>query len=303
MDATLKRPEKQVRKKKTSYGARPIKRIRRSKTAISDIQQAITELLAADNPMTVRQLYYQLVSRKAIEKTEAEYKTICRLLTNMRRDGEIPFAWLADNTRWMRKPRTYSSLEGALQNTARTYRRALWDTQDCYVEVWLEKDALSGVLIDVTAEWDVPLMVTRGYPSLTFLHSAAQEIAEQNRPCFLYYLGDHDPSGVDIPKKVERDLRIFAPDAEIYFERIAVNPDQIELYNLPTRPTKKSDTRSRSFDGESVEVDAIPPDTLRHIVRREIELHIDVRELNQLRTIEAAERETLESMIANMEGE
>ena len=112
--------------------------------------------------MTVRQVFYRLVSSGVIPKTEASYKNIVvRLLGIMRREGDLPFRWIADNTRWMRKPSTYSSLEHALDNTIATYRRALWDQQDSYVEIWLEKDALAGVLYDVTAEWDVPLMVTR----------------------------------------------------------------------------------------------------------------------------------------------
>jgi hypothetical protein len=129
----------------------------------------------------VRQLYYQLVSRGVIEKTEAAYKGLVHNLTVMRRAHEIPFDWLADNTRWMRKPRTYSSLADMLESQQEFYRRALWDQQDCYVEIWLEKDALAGVLYDVTERWDTPLMVTRGYPSLSYLHSAATAIAEKNK--------------------------------------------------------------------------------------------------------------------------
>jgi hypothetical protein len=132
------------------------------------IREAILEVLERDQPMTVRQLFYRLVSLGTIDKTEAEYKaTVCRITAEMRRAGEIPYGWIADNTRWTRKPRTHSSLSHALKHTAETYRRAIWDNQDSYVEVWLEKDALAGVLLDVTAPWDVPLMVTRGFPSLT----------------------------------------------------------------------------------------------------------------------------------------
>ena len=111
--------------------------------------------------------------------------------------------------------------------TAQFYRRALWDEQDTYVEVWLEKDALSSVLYEITARWDVPLMVTRGYPSLTFVQAAAHVIASSGKPTRIYYLGDHDPSGVNIPTVVERNLREFAPNASIVFERIAVTPAQI----------------------------------------------------------------------------
>ncbi len=121
---------------------------RRTKVEIEDLKDTLVGVLAGDHPMTVRQLFYRLVSMGAIGKTENEYKnTICRLLGQMRRQKVVPFHWIADNTRWMRKPRSFSSLEEALENTAQTYRRAIWDYQDDYVEIWLEKDALAGVVL------------------------------------------------------------------------------------------------------------------------------------------------------------
>ena len=105
-----------------------------------------------------------------------------------------------------------------LHHQKRLYRRSLWNDQDAYVEVWLEKDALAGVLYEVTDTWDVPLMVTVGYPSLSYLHEAAEQIAAKDKPAYLYYFGDHDPSGIDITCLVEDGIREFAPDAEIYFD-------------------------------------------------------------------------------------
>jgi hypothetical protein len=186
--------------------------------------------------------------------------------------------------------------------TAQTYRRALWDSQKVYVEIWLEKEALAGVLYGVTAEYDVPLMVTRGYPSLSYLYSAADQMSEEDRPCYVYYFGDHDPSGLDISRKVEQDLRGFAPDVDLYFERVAVTPEQIEEWELPSRPTKKTDTRAKHFTGDSVEVDAIPPAQLRQLARDCIERHIDKRLLKRTQTVEAAERDTLETIVRNLRG-
>ena len=163
--------------------------------------------------------------------------------------------------------------------------------------MWLEKDALSGVLYDVTSQWDVPLMVTRGYPSLSFLHGAAEQIAAQTRPVHLYYVGDWDPSGLDIRRDVVTKLRKMAPQATIVFTPLAVTKAQIDQYALLTRPTKVTDTRSRRFAGESVEVDALPPDALRALVRLAIEGHIDPHALAAIRTIEAAERDTLRHFI------
>ena len=286
-----------ARSPQSVYRSRPIKRRRRSKAEIKSLRATIYDTLEADHPMTVRQVFYWLVSDGVIEKTEAEYKTtICRLLTVMRRERVLPFDWLADSTRWMRKPTTYSGLERCLKITAQTYRRSLWDDQDARVEIWLEKDALAGVLYQETQEWDVPLMVTRGYPSLSFLHGAAMEIEASDKPTHLYYFGDHDPSGVDIPRKVEEDIRDFAPEVELSFERVAVLSDQIEKWKLPTRPTKKTDSRSKTFQGESVEVDAIPLIKLRELVRDCIERHIDPYQLAETQRIEELERASLLSL-------
>jgi hypothetical protein len=245
-----------------------------------------TILNESPSAMTVRQVFYQAVSRGVIDKTEGEYKsTIVRLLTEMRLDGLIPFGWIADNTRWQRKPRTFSTMESALERTAQTYRRQLWDNQDAYVEVWLEKEALAGVVYDITAEFDVPLMVTRGYPSLSFLHEAAEtmdaaagvrtdeqlmamsdeerrQLVEdcnasgrdltEGKDVFVYYFGDHDPSGVDIARSTEERLDEFA-QSFITFERVAVTEEQIRELDLPTRPTKRTDSRAAGWDGGSVE--------------------------------------------------
>lgn len=275
---------------------------RRTRSEMNDIRSAIVDVLSEIQPATVRQVYYQLVGRGVIAKTEAEYKsTVVRLLTVMRREQEIPFGWIADNTRWMRKPPSFSSLGDMLVESQRLYRRALWDNQDAYVEIWLEKDALSGVLYEETAQFDVPLMVTRGYPSISYLYEAAEAVSECGKPAFLYYFGDYDPSGCDITRAVEAGIREFAPSAELHFQRVAVTRGQIDEWKLPTRPTKTSDSRSRQFDGESVEVDAVPPATLRALVRGCIERHIDRWRLTQMRRVEAQERETLKRIAGAME--
>jgi hypothetical protein len=277
------------------YRARSIKRQRRTKAEIEEIKSAIYSVVANDLPMTVRQVFYRLVAGGVIGKTESEYNTtVVRLLTQMRLEGEIPFNWIADNTRWMRKPESHSSLQSMLDITASAYRRALWDDQDEYVEIWLEKDALSGVIYRVTAEWDVPLMVTRGYPSISFLHNAAIAIEGEEKSTFIYYLGDWDPSGLDIERNIKDRLNEFA-DADIEFTRIAVTPEQVERWSLPTRPTKRTDTRAKYFKGDSVEVDAIPPNQLRSLVAKCIERHVDEDQLEKTRIAERSERQLLES--------
>lgn len=279
-----------------TYRSRSTRRNRRSSAQMVAIEKAMLEILGEHKPQTVRQVFYQLVSRGVVDKTEREYKgTVIRVLSRMRRAGRLPFDWIADNTRWQRKPDSYSSLGDALEDMQRFYRRDVWREQADYVEVWCEKDALAGVIYDETAQWDVPLMVSRGYSSLSLLHGAAQTAAAKAKPCHIYYLGDYDPSGLDIARCIERDLRGFAKNAEICFHRVAVTPEQIQELHLPTRPTKKTDTRAKGFQGQSVELDAIPSDTLRGIVRRCILGHIDEGTYENTRRVERAEIETLET--------
>lgn len=288
--------------KMATYGPRTT---RRTKQDIERIREQLYEVVEAQKPMTVRQVFYRMVSRPdtLIAKTEAEYKrTIVRLLVEMRRSGTIPYSWIADNTRWMRKPRTHTSAAAALENFANAYRRDLWNDQDAYVEIWTEKDAIAGVLMQETARYDVPLMVSRGFSSWSFLHTAAMNIIAEQKPAFLYYFGDHDPSGREIDRSIERNLRELAPHADITFERVAVTEAQIRQLQLPTRPTKKTDSRAKNFSGESVEVDAIPPETLREMVSDAITLHIDSEVYKRVLKTEKMEKETLKSYAAAFDG-
>jgi hypothetical protein len=286
--------EAQVEATSRIYGASTIKRPRRTKAAIVCIRDTIQGILEADNPQTVRQVFYALTVRGAIKKVETEYhRTVVRLLVEMREAGDIPFEWIADNTRWMRKPTTFVGLDACLRNTANFYRRDLWASMPIYCEVWCEKDALAGVLIEETEPYDVPLMVARGYASISFLHSAAKTIARKGKPAHIYHFGDLDPSGVDAARDIEAKLRRYAPGAEIHFERPALTREQVAEWNLPSRPTKMTDSRAKKFSGESVELDAIPANKLRNLVRDCIERHVDQEQLAVLRTAEESERETL----------
>jgi hypothetical protein len=288
------------------YVARDIKskRSRRTKAQVAAVRNAIVDILENDNPQTVRQVFYALTVRGVIAKAEIEYqRTVVRLLVEMREAGEIPFTWLADNTRWQRKPATFTGLEACLNNTSKFYRRDLWAAMPVYVEVWCEKDALAGVLMEETEVYDVPLMVARGYSSLSFLHSAAMAIQDKGKPAYIYHFGDLDPSGVDAARDIEAKLRRYAPGAEIHFERPAVTRPQVEEWNLPTRPTKQTDTRAKKFGNDtSVELDAIPARKLRELVREVINRHVDQQQLEFLRTAEKSERELLTAWAATYRG-
>jgi hypothetical protein len=286
------------------YVASDIKRFRRTKLEMGSIREAIFDLLSKDNPQTVRQVFYALTVRGAIKKAEIEYqRTVIRLLTDMREAGTIPFGWIADNTRWQRKPATFVGLDHCLKSTAQLYRRNLWAAMPVYVELWCEKDALSGVIMKETEVYDVPLMVAKGYSSITFLHCAAMAIKANGKPAHIYHFGDLDPSGVDAARDIEAKLRRYAPDAEIHFERPAVTRAQVEELNLPSRPTKTKDTRAKKFDGTSVELDAIPALTLRKLVRDCIEKHVDQDQLKVLRVAEKSEREILAGWAKIMTGD
>lgn len=269
---------------------------RRTKADMQLIIAGLVQILNEDHPMTNRQVFYQMETRGYVPKTEAAYRTtVCRLLTELRLNGTIPFGYIADNTRWMRKPDTFNTVDEMLQTNIQAYRRSLWTGMPAYIEVWIEKDALAGVISEITYNWDVPLMVTRGYPSLSYLYTAAEVMKSKNKPVYIYYLGDWDPSGLDISRSTESRLREFAPNIDLHFERIAVTAYQIEALHLPTRPTKKTDTRTRNFEGdESVELDAIAPNILRSMVESYITGHIDPEVYSQLRKIEKEEKASLE---------
>jgi hypothetical protein len=254
-------------------------------------------------PMTVRQVFYQATVRNIVEKSEAGYTKVQTDLVQMRRAGMLPYDWLADNTRWQRKPRTFYSVQHALDDTARLYRKALWAEADAYVEVWLEKDALAGVVMPITSMFDVPLMVARGYASLSFLHSAAEYINDLDVPTYIYHFGAFDPSGVNAGEKIEQTLKEMAPNAEIHFERAAVTPRQIDDWKLPSRPTKTSDSRSKNFGDISVELDAIEPGLLRALVQARIERHLPPDQFRVLKAAEESERKQLAGLVGMIGGQ
>jgi hypothetical protein len=252
----------------------------------------------AGTPQTVRQVFYKLTTFGRVPKTEQGYKQVAYHLLTMRRGGVLPYWWIADNTRWVRKPDSYDDISEFLTISRDAYRRALWAGQLDYVEVWCEKDALAGVLYDVTAAYDVPLMVTRGFSSETFVYEAAQAITRKKKPTYIYYFGDYDPSGVAAREDVRRKLE--GHGARVTFVPAAVLPDQVTRWNLPTRPTKKTDSRAKGWRGGSVELDAIPADLLRQLVTEVITRHIDPRQLAETRRAERLERQSLETVISNL---
>lgn len=249
-------------------------------------------------PMTVRQMFYRMSAQGVVPKTENGYRTVQNALKVMREQRAIPYGWLADHTRWVRKPDTYTGLTDMLTQSRQLYRRALWHDQPSYIEIWLEKDALAGVVGAITAEFDVPLYVTRGYPSLSYLYEAAESLKGIDKPIYLYHFGDYDASGKDAARAIREGLERFG--AEFHFREVAVTRWQIANLGLQTRPAKASDPRAAAWGEVAVELDAIPPAELRAMVRATIEDHIDKAELARLQAIEVQERATLDRVIASL---
>lgn len=291
----------------SSYGSSTVKRRRRSQAELVDLDDAIVAAVEQDQPVTLRGVYYRVVSAGAIEKTENGYRAVGRRLLALRRDGRLPYSAITDGTRWISKPTTHTSLDTMLADAAISYRRALWHDQQVDVHVFTEKDAISGVVLPITEQWDVPLGVLRGYCSETFAHNVAEAIIAAGKPVFIYQLGDHDPSGLDAWRDFREKVEGFVRAAweEMYgryvtcpavFERLAVTEEQIEHMELPTRPTKRSDTRARTFVGGSVEVDAIPAPALRQLVSDAITQHINVEAWRLTEEVESQERVLLQTL-------
>jgi hypothetical protein len=251
-------------------------------------RRRLIEIITAEHPATVRQMYYQAVVVGIVGKTDEDYDKVQRMLTELRRDGSIPYEWIRDEGRFVRQPFTVDGIIEALDETRRQHRKSPRQFVDGYVQIWIEKNALIGAVEPVTKEYDVPLMSAVGYSSISFLHKAAQMLRRLDCPIYIFQFGDLDPSGEHAAVVIERELRGFAPDADIHFERIAITPRQVENFGLTSalRDTKIKDPRHEWFrekyrdepilDGGrlSVELDAIRPNLLRDLVREVIERHL-----------------------------
>ena len=282
-----------------AYGTSTVKRHRRSRAELEELDAALIEIVAEIQPATVRKTFYQAVVRGLVEKHEAcGYRLVQRRLLLLREWWIIPYGWITDNARMVRGQTRYSNLDEFVEEIAGRYRKDYWQESNVRVEVWLEKDALAGVLYPTVVErHGLNLYVTRGFASVSYLHNAAEHIKVDGRPTFVYLLSDFDPSGLQIAETVGRELVDRAYPTEVEVERVAVTKEQIEELKLPTRPTKTTDTRARTFIAEhgtgSVELDALPPDVLRGLVDERMEQHMDPRRLALLKLAEQQEREGL----------
>jgi hypothetical protein len=278
------------------------KRRRGTKSEMEERAEFLIDYAEKHGPVTVRGLYYQAEVNgvAGIGKDEQGYSKVQRQVLKLRRGGCLAYEHIADATRWMRKPRSYESVEEALRSTAALYRKALWADADDYVEIWLEKDAISGVIYEVTQLFDVPLMVARGYSSETFCFEAIEQRGEDRRPYWVYYLGDFDRSGLDAARTLNEKLQRFASEKDIpvIFRHLAVTEEQVKRLGLPTRKPKREHAADKKWPFDfACEIDAIEPDELRDLMRDVIELHLPPEQYRALKVAEESERQILRNWI------
>lgn len=282
------------------YQASPIKRNRATKAEMETRAQFLIDYADTHGPVTVRQLFYAATVNNLIEKSESGYNKVQAQVLALRRDGRLPYHCIADATRYMRKPRTFNGWQEALQNTALLYRKALWADTNLEVEIWVEKSALAGVIYSVTKEYDVPLMPTGGYTSETFAHDAVSYLEGTGKTLIIYSLYDFDRSGRDAQNSLEEKVERFGRDlgVPVIFNALGLTVEQVEDMNLPTRPHKRNTAADKSWPYPfAAELDAIPPDSLREIVREAIEQHLPAHELEHLKEVERNEREILRQFV------
>lgn len=287
------------------YKFRDIRLSTKNKVRLNTIEDIVYDYQEQGYRMTLRQLYYQLVSRDIIPNKVSEYGKLSRLLKEGRMGGIIDWDAIEDRLRVPYLPYYASNPKDAINDIVNSYRLDRQQGQDTQVEVWVEKDALSGVLKPITSEYHINLLVNRGYASATAIHDLFTRIVTSNKKIKLYYLGDFDPSGLDIVRDINQRVNEMLDgggyDGSIFeLERIGITQQQIQEYNPPPNPAKLSDTRAkefvRKFGKYSWEVDALPPETLHILLRSKIETSINLDMYNAVLEQEHIDREKLKAI-------
>jgi len=254
------------------------------------VEAALEVFKQYDTALTLRQLYYRLVSRRLFPNTINSYKRLSRIMVKAREAGDVPLNCLEDRSRRIlgRGDASYRSAETFLKYKLRSlhdswkgFRMPIWEDQPHHVLISLEKDALSRLVSDAAKMYYVRTFPTRGYPSFTYVQRMASYIRNRlkGKQTVVLYFGDFDPSGVDIERDLtDRLQRYGAGDFKVH--RVALTKEQIVMYDLPPMPVKKSDARAPSFvaayGNEAVELDALEPNVLKLLVHRSIADNIDI---------------------------
>ena len=246
---------------------------------IDQANEIIDEYEAKGYTLTLRQIFYQFVSRDLIANKQTEYKRLGSILNDARLDGQISWTAIEDRTRSVRELSHWADPAEIVDTCARSFLLDKWANQEFRPEVWIEKDALVGVFECVCQRLDVPLLSCRGYTSQSEMWRAARRMrrnCDGGQAPMVFHFGDHDPSGIDMSRDIKDRLNLFGADSEkdLEFQRLALNMDQVDEFSPPPNPAKITDSRAQGyiaqFGGESWELDALDPETLAGLVEDHI---------------------------------
>lgn len=264
--------------------------------------EIIAEYATQGFDLTLRQLYYQFVSRDLIPNTQKDYKNLGSIINDARLAGLIDWNTIVDRTRELRSLSHWSSPNDIVKTCAQQFNIDRWAEQPYRPEVWIEKDALVGVFERVCNTLDIPLLSCRGYTSQSEMWGASQRMLRYRRhkqTPIIFHFGDHDPSGKDMSRDIVDRLELFI-GSEMRFERLALNMDQVEKYQPPPNPAKITDSRAQGyiaeFGDESWELDALEPSVLEALVRDAITGILDADLMKDAIDEQTRHRKTLQTI-------
>jgi hypothetical protein len=258
-----------------------------ARSMIGTVNNILAEYQASGYDLTVRQLYYQLVSRDIIPNNERSYKNTVQLVSDARLAGLIDWEIIKDRGRTCIENPHWETPADIVRSAAYSFKMDHWIKQDNYVEVMVEKQALEGVLIPVCQKLDIPFTANKGYSSSSAMYEASKRYiaaAEAGKNLYVLYLGDHDPSGIDMTRDIDERLDLFIKtshndEQSIQVNRLALNMDQVRRFKPPENPAKITDSRAesyiRKFGKSSWELDAIEPKRLASLVENAVTELID----------------------------
>lgn len=275
--------------------------------ALAIIRQAneiVVSYQAQGFSLTLRQLYYQFVSRDLIANRQTEYKRLGSIINDARLAGLIDWNAIEDRTRNLRASDFDSGDPDTwLSEVYEGFSKARWGNQPYAIEVWVEKDALVGIVETACRPLVVPYFACRGYTSQSELWSAAMRMvrhAKAGKQTVVLHLGDHDPSGIDMTRDIEDRMQLFCEYHDVdapKINRLALNMDQVLHYVPPPNPAKLTDSRAEGyiakFGNESWELDALEPQVLVDLITSNITPLIDQDLWNEVTEVEEAGRERL----------
>lgn len=271
---------------------------------IASAEQIIEQYLAQGFSLTLRQLYYQFVARALLPNTEAAYNKLGTVISDARRAGRIDWNAIEDRTRFLRELGSWDDPQSILESAKDSYHRDLWETQPVRMEVWIEKDALVGVIEGVCNENDVPFFSCRGYVSDSEMWRGAVRMlrnGRQGQKTIVLHLGDHDPSGIDMTRDIEARLDLFSYFGDIEVRRIALTMEQIEEVNPPPNPAKMTDSRFSGYvaeyGDESWELDALEPQYIANLIEEHILAERDEEKWEEAVAEQEKEREQIADVI------